>query len=134
MVASIALEFVGLILLGIAFFLWTRRREFVASARAARATVVRLVSDSEGAVAPVFKFTATNGDVIEKHDGMYSNPPQYEVGHVVDILYDPSHPQGARIAKTTSLYFAPILLTVLGVIFMGTGLVWFGLRILDVFF
>lgn len=134
MVASIALGFVGLILLGIAFFLWTRTREFAASARPARATVVRLVFDSEGAVAPVFKFTASNGDVIEKHDGMYSNPPEYEVGHAVDILYDPSHPQGARIAKTTSLYFAPLLLAVLGVIFMGSGLIWLGLQLLDVFF
>lgn len=134
MVASIALGFVGLILLGIAFFLWTRTREFAASARPARATVVRLVSDSEGAVAPVFKFTASNGDVIEKHDGVYSSPPAYELGHVVDILYDPNHPQGARIAKTTSLYFAPLLLAVLGVIFIGTGLVWLGLRLLDVFF
>lgn len=134
MVASIALGFVGLILLGIAFFLWTRTREFVAGARPAKATVVGLVSDSEGAAAPVFKFTASNGDVIEKHDGMYSNPPEYEVGHVVDILYDPSHPHSARIARTTSLYFAPLLLAVLGVIFMGTGLVWLGLRILDVFF
>ncbi|HSK65561.1 MAG TPA: DUF3592 domain-containing protein [Anaerolineales bacterium] len=132
MVASIALGFIGLILLGIAFFLWTRTREFVAGARSAKATVVRLVSDSEGAVAPVFKFTASNGDVIEKHDGMYSNPPAYDVGHVVDILYDPSHPQSARIARTTSLYFAPILLAVLGVIFGGTGLVWLVLLLLDV--
>ena len=133
MAASIALGFVGLILLGTAFFLWTRTKEFVAGARPARATVVRLVSDSEGAVAPVIKFTASNGDVIEKHDGMYSTPPEYEVGNVVDILYDPNHPQSARIARTTSLYFAPILLAVLGVIFMGTGLVWLGLQLLDIF-
>jgi hypothetical protein len=134
MVASIALGIAGLILLGIAFFLWTRTREFVAGARPARATVVRLVSDGEGAVAPVFKFTASNGDVIEKRDGVYSSPPSYEVGHVVEILYDPNHPQGARIAKATSLYFAPILLAVIGVIFTGIGVVWFGLRLLDVLF
>jgi hypothetical protein len=133
MVASIALLFVGLILLGIAFFLWTRTREFVASARQAKATVIRLVSDSEGAAAPVFKFTASNGDTIEKEDGVSSNPPEYQVGQVVDILYDASHPQSARIAKTTSLYFAPILLAVLGIIFMGIGLVWLGLRLLDMF-
>ena len=65
---------------------------------------------------------------------MYSNPPEYEVGNVVDILYDANHPQSARIAKTTGLYFAPILLAVLGVIFLGTGLVWLGLQLLDVFF
>lgn len=134
MLASIALGLVGVILLGIAFFLWTRTRAFVAAAKPVKGTVTRLVGDSEGAYAAVFKFVASNGDVIEKHDGMYSNPPAHKVGDVVDVLYDPNNPQGARIAKSSSLYFAPILLCVLGIIFIGSSAVWLGLRLLDLFF
>jgi hypothetical protein len=133
MIASIALGFVGLLLLSIAFFLWRRTREFVASARSVKGTVIRMVSDSEGASAPLFKFTASNGDTIEKQDTIYSNPPSYRVGDVVDILYDPNHPQSARVAKSSGLYFAPILVGVMGLIFLGSAVVWLGLRLLDLF-
>jgi len=134
MIASIILGLVGLVLLGIAFFLWMRMREFVVTARAVKGTVIRMVSDSEGASAPVFKFTASNGDVIEKRETMYSNPPAHKVGDVVDILYDPNDPQSARVAKTSGLYFAPILLAVMGLAFVAGGAVWLALRLLGLFF
>jgi hypothetical protein len=134
MMASIALGLVGLILWGIAFFMWTRTREFIVTARSGKGTVIRMVSDSEGAYAPVFKFTASNGDSIEKQETVYSNPPSHAVGDVIDILYDPNHPQTARVAKTSNLYFAPILLAVIGLVFVASGAVWLGLRLLDVFF
>ena len=134
MVASIILGLVGLVLIGIAFFLWVRTREFIASARPVKGTVIGMDSDSEGASAPVFKFTALNGDIVEKHETMYSNPPAHRVGDVVDILYDPNDPQHARIAKKSNLYFAPILLAVLGGIFIAGSAVWLGLQLLDLFF
>lgn len=134
MIASVALGFVGLLLMAIAFFLWTRTRAFVSTARSVKGTVIRLVSDSEGAYAPIFRFTASNGDIVEKQETTYSNPPSHKVGDVIDILYDPNHPQSARVAKTSNLYFAPILLTVMGIIFIGSAAVWLGLRLLDMFF
>lgn len=134
MIASVALGLVGLVLIGIAFFLWSRTKEFVATARPAKGTVTNLISDNEGAVAPVFKFTALNGDIIEKRETLYSNPPSHKVGDIIDILYDPNNPQGARIARTSSLYFAPILLAMMGLIFVVSSFVWLGLRLLDLFF
>lgn len=134
MIVSIIFGFVGLILIGIAYFLWMRMRAFIATARSTKGTVIRLVSDSEGAVAPVFKFTASNGDVIEQEDKIFSNPPAHRLGEFVDILYDPNNPRNARVAKKTNLYFAPILLAVLGVIFIGSAGLWLGLKLLDIFF
>jgi len=134
MLASIALGFVGVVLLGIAYFLWMRTKEFIATARPVKGTVINMLRDSEGASAPVFKFTASNGDVIEKRDTMYSTPPAHKVGDIVDILYDPNNPQSARVVKSSNLYFAPILLAVMGVVFLGTGAVWLALRLLDLFF
>ena len=134
MLASIALGFVGVVLLGIAYFLWRRTREFVAAARPVKGTVISMLRDSEGASAPVFKFTASNGDVIEKRDTIYSTPAAHKVGDIVDILYDPNNPQNARVMKSSNLYFAPILLAVMGVVFIGSAVVWLGLRLLDLFF
>ncbi|HUE98684.1 MAG TPA: DUF3592 domain-containing protein [Anaerolineales bacterium] len=134
MITSIALGLVGLLLLAIGYFLWKGTKEFVDQARPVKGTVIRIVSDSEGASAPVFKFTASNGGVIEKQEKVYSSPPGYQVGQTVDILYDPGNPHGARLAKTSSLYFAPILLAVMGVIFFASGAVMLGLRLLDLFF
>ena len=134
MLASIALGFVGVVLLGIASFLWMRTKQFVATARSVKGTVINMLKDSEGASAPVFKFTASNGDVIEKRDTMYSTPPAHKVGDIVDILYDPNNPQSARVVKSSNLYFAPILLAIMGVVFLGSAAVWLGLRLLDLFF
>ena len=134
MLASIALGFVGVVLLGIAYFLWMRIKEFISTARPVKGTVISMLRDSNGASAPVFKFTASNGDVIEKRDTMYSTPPAHKVGDIVDILYDPNNPQSARVVKSSNLYFAPILLAVMGVVFVGGAMVWLGLRLLDLFF
>src|SRR5215207_8849812 len=134
MIVGVVLGFVGLVLIGIAYFLWMRTKEFVAQARSVKGTVIGMVSDSEGAFAPIFKFTASNGDVIEKHETVYSKPPSHKVGEVIDILYDQNNPQAARVAKTSNLYFAPILLVVMGIIFLGSGAVMLGLRLLDMFF
>ena len=134
MLASIALGFVGVVLLGIAYFLWMRTKQFVATAHPVKGTVISMLMDSEGASAPVFKFTASNGDMIEKRDTMYSTPPAHKVGDIVEILYDPNNPQDARVVKSSSLYFAPILLAVMGVVFIGSAVVWLTLRLLDLFF
>ena len=134
MIVDVVLGFVGLVLIGIAYFLWLRTKEFIAQARPVKGTVIGMVSDSEGAFAPVFKFTASNGDVIEKQETVYSKPASHKVGEIIDILYDQNNPQAARIAKTSSLYFTPVLLAVMGIIFIGSGAVMLGLRLLDVFF
>jgi len=133
MVISIVLGLVGLLLLAIAYFLWTRTKEFVAQARPVKGTVIRMVTDIEGASAPVFKFTASNGDVIEKQENIYSRPPEYKVGQIVDILYDPSNPQAARVGKTSSLFFTPVLLAAMGTIFIVSGAMMLALRIIDLF-
>lgn len=132
--AGIVLGSVGLLLLGIAYLLWTRTKGFMSQAQPVKGTVVRMASDSEGAYAPIFRFMASNGETIEKHAGMYSKPPEYKVGDIVDVLYDPGNPHGARIAKTSSMYFAPILLAVMGIIFIGIAAAILGLKLLDLFF
>lgn len=122
--ASLILVVAGLVSLGFAYFSWTRTKQFAAIARRVQGTVIRMVTDSEGASAPVFKFTAQNGDGIEVQEKIYRIPAGYQVGQTVQILYDPQNPDQARMSKSGSLYFTPILLGGMGAVsvLLGCGL------------
>ena len=50
-------------------------------------------------------------------DGLASNPPRFQVGQEIDVLYESGNPQKARINKWMNLYFAPLLLGGMGLIF-----------------
>src|SRR5688572_18184613 len=113
-VGSIILGLAGVVMLGIAWFTWKNTKQFISSARQVQGTVIRMVTDIEGASAPVFKFTAHNGDVIEVQDKIYTTPAGYEVGQTVQILYDPQYPDQARVNKSGNLYFTPMLLGGMG--------------------
>lgn len=52
----------------------------------------------------------------------------------MDILDDTDNPQNTRIARTTDLYFMPILLAVPGILFFARATVELGLRFLDMIF
>jgi len=44
------------------------------------------------------------------------------VGQTINVLYDPDDPQKARINKWFNLYFVPMLLGFLGLVFGGIGI------------
>jgi hypothetical protein len=127
----------GLLLFVIGVFLFIRTRTFVSSSQEVKGTVIRMLSTSgsEGGTvyAPVFKFTTINGQVIEVEEKVYSSPPGFSVGEVVDILYDPQNPGKARAKKWFSLYFTPLLLTGMGAIFAGIGLVLLVVKVIGLF-
>jgi hypothetical protein len=62
-----------------------------------------------------------SGQVVEVTDRMSSNPPQFKEGQTIDVLYDPENPNKARINKWFNLYFVPMLLGFLGLVFGGIG-------------
>jgi len=116
---------VGLLLTALALFFWLRTRAFLGTAQKAQGTVIQMVysSDSEGGggYSPVYTFRTMNGQVVEVTDRMSSNPPQFKEGQIIDVLYDPDNPNKARINKWFNLYFVPILLGFLGLVFGGIG-------------
>jgi hypothetical protein len=63
-----------------------------------------------------------SGQVVEVTDRMSSNPPQFKEGQIIDVLYDPDNPNKARINKWFNLYFVPMLLGFLGLVFGGIGI------------
>jgi len=123
---GLAFGSVGFILAALAVFFWLRTRSFLETAQKAQGTVIRLVyssdSDGGGGYSPVYTFRTISGQVIEVTDKMSSNPPQFKEGQIIDVLYDPEDPSRARINKWFNLYFVPLLLGFLGLVFGGIGI------------
>lgn len=127
----------GLILVAIAVFICIRTRVFMSTAQEVKGTVTHIVSSSdseEGTVyAPVFKFTTIHGQGIEVTEKVFRNPPQFKAGQILDILYDPQDISHAHIKKWSTLYFEPLLLGGLGVVFGCVGIILLIFQVIDPF-
>ena len=77
-------------------------------------TVVRLEesSSSEGGCcvySPVVEFES-NGQTYSFEGDNASDPPAYETGEVVNVIYDPSDPSSAQINKWSERWLFPIII------------------------
>ena len=127
---GIVFSLVGGLLAVIGVFLFIRTRIFIGAAQNAKGTVIQMVysrtsssSGSGGGYAPVYQFRTLDGQNIVIQDSLSSNPPRFQVGQEIDVLYESGNPQKARINKWMNLYFVPVLLGGLGLIFGVVGIV-----------
>jgi hypothetical protein len=126
---GIVFSLVGGLLALIGLFLFIRTRIFIGNAQEVKGTVLQLVysrsssSSSGGGYAPVYQFRTIDGQSITIQDSLSSNPPGFQVGQEIDVLYESGNPQKARINKWMNLYFVPVLLGGMGLIFGGVGIV-----------
>jgi hypothetical protein len=130
---GVVFSLVGALLLVVGIILWINTRMFAARAQRVKGTVdhMKFRHDSEGGgYAPVFQFKTLSGESIQVAEMIYSNPPQFQAGQVVDVLYDPQNPKRARINKGSSLYFVPLLLGGMGLLFFGIGVVLLILKLI----
>lgn len=126
---------VGILLVALGVFFYVRTKDFVSRSQETKGTVTNLTyeSDSEGGgYYTVFQFTTLTGQMIEAAGSVRSNPPSHKLGEVIDVLYDPAKPNDARIKKTSTLYFVPMLLSGLGGVFFCLGMALFVLFALGV--
>ena len=126
---GIVFSLVGGLLALIGVFLFIRTRIFIGNAQEAKGTVIQMVysrtsssSGSGGGYAPVYQFKTLDGQTIVIQDSLSSNPPRFQVGQEIDVLYESGNPQKARINKWMNLYFVPVLLGGIGLIFGGVGI------------
>jgi Protein of unknown function (DUF3592) len=115
---------VGLLLLTIAFLMWKSTRSFIARAEVATGKVVELreKSDSDGSTySPVVHFRASNGAEITYTESFSGNPPPYDVGESVEVLYLPDDPREARIKGYMSLWLGESILGGMGALFAAIG-------------
>jgi hypothetical protein len=70
---------------------------------------------------PVVSFPIDSTRRVRFKSVAHSNPPEYEVGDSVRVLYDPDRPGDARIRSFTSLWLPLTVLGGLGLIFTALG-------------
>jgi len=121
---------VGVGLLTAATRYWIRTRAFLGTAAETVGEVVALEEEPPSEAGdpqtyrPVVSFPIGPSQWVSFASLAHSNPPEYEVGASVRVLYDPARPQDARIRSFTSLWLPLAVLGGLGLIFtaLGTGL------------
>jgi uncharacterized protein DUF3592 len=122
----------GLVMLGVAVYLYHDTRSFLAGSVRAEGTVIdfqrteSLSHDNNHTYRsvsyhPVVQFTDGSGHRIEFTSGSGSNPPAYSRGDAVEVLYHASAPDKARLNGFMSLWFGPLLVGGLGVVFTALG-------------
>lgn len=115
---------VGLGALVGAFFLVTNTQDFLKNALISDGRVVELVrSRSSDSVTyrPVVEFKTKDGSTIEFTSSSGSNPPSYSKGEIVEVLYQESSPEHAKINSFFSLWGAAVILGGLGSVFFLVG-------------
>lgn len=126
---------VGGLLAAIGLFIFIHTRLFIGRAQEVKGTVVRMVyrhsSEGGGGYSPVYQFRTITGQTVEVQDGLSSNPPMFTEGQAIDVLYDPANPQKARIKRWMSLYFLPVFLGGMGLLFGGIGVAVLVIQMID---
>jgi hypothetical protein len=133
---GLGLSFAGggalLILIGV-FWFW-RIRRFLKRAVATEGTVLghemRASSSSSGGTStsyhPVVQFVTADGQPVQYTERFGSSPPSHDVGETVPVKYDPSQPDKARIATGFRLWFGPVLVGGMGLVFLVVGVIVVG--------
>ncbi len=120
----------------IGVFLFIRTRIFIGKAQEVKGTVIQMVyshsSEGGGSYSPLYQFRTLEGQTIVVQDSLSSNPPLFQAGQEINVLYESENPQKARIKKWMNLYFVPVLLGGLGLVFGGVGIVLVFLQVLEI--
>lgn len=123
---------IGVAMLAGAVYMYNNTRSFLAGAAQVQGTVVDLErsesvtrdgNNSHVSVSyfPVVQFTDRSGHRLEFTSDAGSNPSAYSRGDKVEVLYHADAPQKARIKDFMSLWFGPLLVGGLGVVFTALG-------------
>ena len=125
---SIMFAGLGIIMLAIGAFLLIREKAFLSNDLSATATVTSLASglDSSGnpVKCPVVNFTAANGQAVYYDASDFcANPPRYQIGQTIQVLYDPQNPNNVQFSGFVGEFGEGILFTFLGLLFFLFG-VW----------
>jgi hypothetical protein len=138
---GIVFTIVGSVLLALGLYSFATTKAFVSRAFTVQGRIVGLKevrvrgtgsSRSRIEIYPQVEFALLSGEVVVfASDDFYMRPrpiimttPEYAVGNVVDVLYDPAAPTKAKINSFSSLWYKAVMFTIFGLFFalLGIGL------------
>ena len=110
----------GLALLIVAGVAAAARATDLAGAEHADGTVFALSGGAKG-FAPVVQFSPSSGGTVPFTADVDSNPPAYQVGDHVQVLYPPDKPHDAVIDSFWQVWFSAVLFALIGITFIVVG-------------
>ena len=120
--------FVGLTLLGVSFFVGKSRYAFVKASLETEGEVIDLVSvhskgrtGSSTTYAPYIQFTDAMGRKVYFISTISSNPPSYDLGEKVTVIYDSEAPEEARMKGFFAIWGMTSICGLVGTIFFTIG-------------
>lgn len=122
----IVFTLIGGLLVLIGVFLFIRTRISIGKSQKAKGKVIQLVyipGENGGGYAPMYQFRTVDGKRIEILDELSTNPPQFQVGQEIDVLYESRNPEKARINKSLYLYSVPLGVGGMGLIIVVMSLI-----------
>ena len=72
---------------------------------------------------PVIEFVSEKENTIRFSPNISSNPPMYDIGEIVEVIYDPQNPQNANIDQFLILWLSPLTIFLVGVGMVTLGVV-----------
>jgi hypothetical protein len=116
----------GLAEMVVGFGLGISNAVFLARSITTQGTIQELVPLEDRAAnainyAPVFTFMARNGRPYTIQSTFASNPPAFETGDSVRVLYIESDPTGARLGYFWQIWFATVMTIGSGALFSALG-------------
>lgn len=119
---------IGLAMLLVSSWIWTRERNFEAGATRVTGTVVDMRyerdTDGGGHYFPIVAFVTARGDSVSFRSRVGTSPPSHQVGETVTVLYDPANVQDASLSGFFSLYIGAFITGLFALIFGGIGGIW----------
>ena len=118
------------LLLGVVLVFYSIKRlletiVFLRTARRAPGRVVRHEpssnSDGQRMFIPVFEYRLPEGRPLYYRSPVASNPPAYDVGQTVEMLYLPKNPARVKVNSFTGLWLVTAICAVLGVSLIGAA-------------
>lgn len=123
------------VLLGGIFSILKVRRQLAGSAKATGKVVgFGTIQGQRGYLyCPQVEFQIPTGQTIKFQSEVGSQPPAYNIGQQVQVVYQTSNPSKAEIDSAMALWFAPGCMSLMGLAFLFMGVVLFGFGLLILF-
>ncbi len=123
---ALAFSAIGGVLLALSLYLYGDSRSLLDEGVTAEGKVIKLLrsqsSDGGSSYRPLVVFIDETGRRVEIESRVGSNPPAYQVGERVEMLYRTGQSHEARIKGFVSLWLGTVITGVIGVLFFGVGL------------
>lgn len=99
-----------------ALFWYQNTNSFIKQAVKAEGIVIDFVSDRRSSK-PVIRFKDAQDNTIEFTSSVGTNPPRYNIGQPVSVLYLPQEPKNAAIDDFLSLWSGQLVMGTFGILF-----------------